>query len=70
MGLPVFFDSKGYDKEVYFRILNTTLPNQQHVCRQIVRFEKELNHEFIITPLFYTPEETIRLYPEAANRNG
>ena len=69
LGLPVFFDSKGYDKEVYFRILNTTLPNQQHVCRQIVHFEKELNHEFIITPLFYTPEETIRLYPEAASRN-
>lgn len=66
VGLPVFFDSKGYDKEVYFRILNTTLPKQQHVCRQIVRLEKKLNHEFIITPLFYTPEETIRLYPEAA----
>lgn len=62
--LPVIFESKGYSKECYFYILNTEYRSQNFVSREIIKIEKELKNEFIITPIFYTPEETLETFPE------
>lgn len=61
---PVVFESAGYLKERYFRIFNTEYSFQNIVSREIIAIEKELNNEFIITPIFYTPEETLQTFPE------
>ena len=64
LNCPVIFESKGYLKERYFRILNVEYGFQNLISREIIRIEKELNNEFIITPVFYTPEETLHSFPE------
>ena len=58
LNYPVVYIAKSGIKEHYFRIFNIEYKLQNIVCKEIIAIEKELNNEFIITPIFYTPEET------------
>ena len=65
LGHLVLFHSHGAGKELYFNIFNVESDQRHELCLKLIQIEADFP-DYVITPVFYSAEETMQYFPEFA----